>query len=82
MTFHQVKQIPKTKYRKPRNNVAGAMEEFMKMNIKFASVKFSVLEFESCYVASSTLVKCCKSAELPVKVLVRNGRVYLERTDL
>lgn len=82
MTFHEVAYIPKTEYRKPRNDIAGAMEEFMKLNIKFAQVSFSVLEFESCYVAGTVLSRHARDAELPVKVCVRNGVVYLERTDM
>ena len=82
MIFQEVAYIPTTEYRKPRNDIAGAMEEFMKMNIKFAQVTFSVLEFDSCYVAGTVLSRHVKDAELPVKVRVRNGVVYLERTDI
>lgn len=82
MIFKEVPYIPETVYRTPKNDLASAMKEFMAMNIKFALVSFSVLEFDNSYVAGSMLSRHVKCAELPVKVCVRNSMVYLERTDM
>lgn len=82
MKFYKVSSLPKTMHRKPNNDLAAALEEFMNMNVKYVQVVFSMLEFEGCYVAGTVLNRASKNAGLPVKARVRNGQVYLERTDM
>lgn len=82
MTFKEVPYIPKTEYRKPRNDIASYLDEFMRMNIKYASVGFTDLEFNCCCTAACTIKDSCRRMRLPVNVYIRNSYVYLERTDM
>lgn len=82
MTFHKVPYIPETEYRKTRNDISSALEEFMKMNIKFAQVEYSKLEFECSCTANSSIRWAIRNMNLPIKLYIRNSTVYLERTDI
>lgn len=82
MNFQRVTYIPETVHRAPKNNLVEIMENFMALNLKLSKLSFTDDEFYSYQIASYSISRCVKTLQLPVKVYIRNGEVYLERTDL
>lgn len=87
MTFVPVEKLPA----KGRRNVNGQCEwkplksyldEFMKMNVKYAKVEFENGEYSNWRAAYESLRHSIERAVLPIDVKMRVYGVYLIRRDL
>lgn len=65
-------------YKKLKND----LEEFMRMNVKSARVVYTKAEYVCATSAKASLRIAARRYSLPIKALMRNGNVYLIRTDL
>ena len=65
-------------YKKLKNE----LETFMRMNVKTAKVIYTKSEYSCATSAGASCRRGAKYIGLPIKVNVRNGNVYLIRTDL
>lgn len=57
-------------------------EEFLAMDIKVAKIDLDPGDYKSNSVACNVLRVAAKRHDFPVKVRMRNGEVYFERTDI
>ena len=65
-----------------RNRLKYVFMEFMRMNIKVAKVDFKEREYKNTTIAYHTLHRACKRHAVPITVRMRNGEVYMVRTDM
>lgn len=66
----------------PKKNLKNEIKAFMSMNVKSVKVVFTKKEYACATAASGSLRYYIRTNELPIKVMIRNGNVYLLRTDL
>lgn len=79
MKFTEMKDgLPKRDY----NKLEPYLKEFVRMNVAVARVDLEEREYKSPKVARSVLDIACKRHGVPVKAKIRNGNVYLVRTDM
>lgn len=70
--------LPKRTY----NKLDKYLEEFVRMNVPVARVDLDDREYASPSVARSVIGVACKRWAVPVKAVLREGKVYLVRTDM
>ena len=70
------------KARNPRKDLMKELKAFMSMNVKTAKVVYTKGEYACATAASGALRTCIRTYGLPINVKMRNGNVYLIRTDL
>ena len=85
MNFIPVENLPKKMSGRVALNdykpMASYLREFMKMNVKYAKVDYTPLEYanaESAYCGFRSAIKRCG---LPITVATRGEDIYLIRTD-
>lgn len=85
MNFVPVNELPKKKTGKvctvDHKPVYQYLKEFMKMDIKYAKVAITPMDYSNPDSAESCLRMTINSAGLPIKVARRGDDVYLVRTD-
>ena len=81
MKFVQA-EVEKGNARRPYKKLKDELQVFMRMNVKSAKVIFTKQEYTSAQAANKSLRDGAVAAGLPIKSLMRNGTVYLVRTDL
>ena len=75
-------EVEKGNARRPYKKMKDELEVFMRMNVKSAKVIYTKQEYTSAAAANKSLHDGAINAGLPIKTTVRNGTVYLVRTDL
>lgn len=70
--------VPKRDYFK----LKAMFDEFMALNVKVVKLELDEGDYASVYVAMHTIGKSAKTHGYPVKTSVRNGEVYMIRTDM
>jgi hypothetical protein len=90
MKFVVVDELPKNRRggAKPRfkheyNSVRTYLEEFVNMDVKYVRVEFNEGEYSSLASLRTTLYDAiARTPDMPVKAVLRDGCVYLIRTDM
>lgn len=84
MRFITVNEIPKKESLKNRSysNVRAQLEEFMKMNVKYAKVLYTNEEYSSVASMSHTIARSISRASFPIRLVENFNNVYLVRTDM
>lgn len=78
MKLVKIKEVPGRR----NNDVQGYLTEFMQMNVPVVRVDFAPKEYKSVYSAAGSFVKAIKRLNIPAKPMIRDGQVYLIRTDI
>lgn len=81
MKFVPVNAIPGVRIR-PRHRMQGLLVEFIHMEVKSVKVEWTTMEYKdnvACYKSFHTAIK---RYGMPVRVVMYNKEVYLERTDI
>ena len=74
----EIEERPVRTYKK----LKAELKRFISMNIKSARVIYTEAEYSCSTSARKALSEAAKMHSLPIKALMRNGNVYLIRTDL
>lgn len=84
MQLIEVEELPETERRLERDHkdMRSYLEQFMSMNTKVAWVIFEPHEYATVASARATLNRACRNYGYPIDVFVRNGDLYLVRTDM
>lgn len=82
MTFVEVKEVPNTI---PKDHIeCGKLQkfcmEFLESGFKYAKVEYGN-EYPEAANVRSCIAITCKKCDFPIKVLMRNGEVYLARKN-
>lgn len=78
-----VKELPKIKRHKySYAEMQAKFEEFMKLNVRLAKVEFREGEYSSIISARNVMARSAATHGFPIKVMMRNYEVYLERLDM
>jgi hypothetical protein len=80
MKFQKVDSLP-VKARRKYKKLEDELEKFMKMDVKYAKVDYGD-EYSSPESARVCISKAIELYQLPLKVCVINGVVYLESADM
>lgn len=78
MKLVKVKEMPSRR----NNDVQGYLTEFMQMNVPVVRVDFASKEYKSVHSAAGSFIKAIKRLNIPAKLMIRDGQVYLIRTDI
>lgn len=78
MKLVEIKEVPS----RHNNKVESYLTEFMQMNTPVVRVELAPAEYVSAYSAANSFRKAIKRLRAPVKSAVRNGQLYLIRTDM
>lgn len=83
MRIEPVERLPERQPNTPKKRLRDIVEEFIKMNVKYAELEFNSLEYSSARSANDALnLHILRRTEYPVKSKFINGRTYLIRTDM
>lgn len=83
MELVKVDTIPKGSWRKAQpGSVQLKVEEFLAMNTPFARVDYTREEYGSTEGCRHSLSTACERCGFPAYAMMRNGDVYLVRTDM
>ena len=78
MKLVKVTEMPK----RTNHDLQGYIAEFMEMNTSVVQVYFAPGEYKTENSAQSSFCQAILRAKVPVKTSVRNGKLYLIRTDM
>lgn len=78
MKMVKVKEMPS----RINHDLQGYIAEFMKMNTPIVQVKLAPGEYANMKTAQSCMISAINRAKVPVKTKVRDGKMYLVRTDM
>lgn len=83
MDIVKVDEIPKGSWRKaPAGSVRQKAEEFIAMNTPFARVDYTREEYRTPMGCLHSMSDACDKGGFPAYATMRNGEVYLVRTDM
>ena len=78
MRLVKVKDVP----RRTNHDLQSYIAEFMNMNVHVVQVEFAPEEYKSENSAQSSFCQAILRARVPMKTSIRNGKLYLIRTDM
>ena len=82
MTFVPVDKLPERNPKLSYKRRADILKEFLKTNVKYARVDFSMLEYSCAKDVRSAMSQAIKTWRLPVEVKLINNEVYLINLEL
>jgi hypothetical protein len=82
MTFTKIEGEISEVIRKPYNKLQLKLKEFVSMNTKAVKVNFRENEYAKPIYGYKSLYNAAKIFCGPVAVIMRNGEIYLVRTDM
>lgn len=87
MTLVPVEKLPEKHTRHDitacnNKSVQTYLKEFMKMNVKYARVDFTNMDYSDLSIGYRTFRDSVYRSALPINVVQRSGHVYLIRKDL
>ena len=87
MRFIEVKEIPEnggkgSKKRVSYHRLDKELEEFMRMNVKYAKVVFGENEYANSNACRNNMKRACKYHGYPIKTIERGHDIYFMRTDI
>lgn len=84
MQLIEVEELPETERRTERghNDIYDCLCGFMELGMKIAWVVYDPHEYSSVQSAYVTFYRACRKYEFPISPCVRNGDLYLVRTDM
>ena len=81
MTFTPVEKLPEKQKNTYKKNT-DMLNEFMKMNVKYARVEYSKTDYCSESSVVGSLSKSIRTNMYPIRLKTINGELYLIRKDL
>lgn len=83
MRFVRVNEIPPSERRRSRAmSLKTKLERFMKMDIPLARVDYTPKDYSSPTGCLKSLTVACDMHNIPAYVIMRNGYIYIVRTDI
>ena len=84
MTLIELEELPETERRvvTEYNSCKDYLNKFMAMNVKVAWVLFGPDEYANVTSAYGSFTRSCHRFGFPVTAYIRNGDLYLVRTDM
>ena len=82
MTFVPVDKLPERGPNAPQKKNADHLKEFLKMNVHYARMVYSPLEYSSLHSAKGATDKTIKHLGLPVRTKIINRELYLINLEL
>ena len=83
MEFVKVDGIPESQRNRAAHfSLKSKLERFLAMNVQYARVDYTRDEYSSPTGALHSLSACCNMYDFPAYAILRNGDIYLIRTDM
>ena len=82
MTFTPVDKLPDRIPHNSHKKNAEHLKEFLKMNVKYARMDYSALEYTNLHSARAAIAVVAKYNGLPVKPTIINNEIYLINLEL
>lgn len=82
MKLVSVEKLPEEGKRNAYKKPIEWLDEFMKMNTRYAKLEYRKDEYTGAFAAQSALSRTAYRCGYPIKVRQINGELYLIRTDM
>lgn len=82
MYFEKVDTLPPKSSYRPMKSLFLMLEEFMESGVKYAQVVLEPGDYNRAENARNSLTSASKYYGYPIKVVTRDGELYLVRKDL